>query len=122
MASTVKGSFMVSMSDAWAKNERMVKRLDAKEGHYEGAEKAPKKRLKGANVEVSPNAVLGLDSDLFHMGGDMVTNMKEERMSNGDVNVYWKNARDGGIYVTRHEQVDDRGYRQVTKPRRIHSF
>ena len=116
------------MSSAWAKNERMVAALDQKEGHYEGGEKAPKKKIKRVSgsgreqtVEYSPNAVLGLDSDLFHMGGEHVTNLKEERLEDGRVLAYWQ-AESGGTYVTEHEQVDERTYRQTTKPRRIYGF
>lgn len=128
MASTKKGSFTVSMSDAWARNERMIQRMNEREGRYEGTEKAPKTKVnvKGKDVEITPNAVLGLDSDLFHQGGQMVNFLKEERLNNGNIRAYHQvvqeDGRSGGTYYTEWEQVGDRRYKQVTKPRKYYSF
>lgn len=110
-----------SMSRAWERNERMIRQLDQQEGHYEGTEKAPKKKIGPQGVEYSPNAVLGLDGEHFRMGERLVSNIKEERLSNGDINVYWQ-SEDGKTYVTRHEQTGDRGYTQTTRPKRVFTF
>ena len=107
-----------SMSRAWERNEAMIRRLDQEEGHYEGAEKAPKRRIGPQDVEYSPNAVLGLDGDHFRIGDRLVSNYKEERLENGDINVYWR-SEDNKTYVTRHEQTGERGYTQTTRPKRV---
>ena len=110
-----------SMSRAWERNQAMIEKLDQKEGHYEGAEKAPKKKIGPQKYEYSPNATLGLDGDHFRIGDRLVNNIKEERLENGDINVYWQ-SEDHKTYVTRHEQTDERGYTQTTRPKRVTTF
>lgn len=111
----------VSFSKAWEANERMIRRMDQEEGHYEGVEKAPKKKIGPQGVEYAPNAVLGLDGDHFRIGERFVSNIKEERLENGDINVYWQ-SEDNKTYVTRHEQTAEGGYTQTTRPRRTFTF
>lgn len=122
-------SWFISKNAEWIANEQLSREIDQREGHYEGGEKAPKKKLgtrvrangKTQEVEYAPNAVLGLDGDHFHMGGQYVTNMKEERVSPTEVHVYWR-REDGKMYKTVHEQTSERGYTQTSKPRRIFTF
>ena len=118
-----KGRFFVSMSDAWAKNERMIQQRDYEEDHYEGHEKAPRKVLRAGDktMEVWEDAALGLDGSEFHMGGDMVTNIKEERLDGGDVAVYWQKA-DGGTYRQVWRKVGDGRHTPAGRPKRYYSF
>jgi hypothetical protein len=114
MASTVKGKVFY-FGDAWTRNEQRARQLDQEEGgHYEGQHRA-------AKYGSSTDAPLGLDGDLFHMGGDRVTNVKEEVLSDGNAVAYFQNEH-GGTFAVDFEKVGPGRWRQTTKPRRVHSF
>jgi hypothetical protein len=109
------------MNDAWTRNEAMVRELDQKEGHYEGHENAPKVKRGPQQVEMVEDGALGLDGREFHMGGQRVTNLKEERLPSGDFNVYWQ-SENGGTYIQRWNKVAQGRHQPGERPRRIHGF
>lgn len=112
-----------SFSKAWERNEAMVRRMDREEGHYEGVEKAAssKRKIGPQQVEWESEGALGLDSELFHIDGEPVTNLKEEYLGNGHYRVYWQ-KESGGTYVTEHEKTAEGRHTQTRGAKRIFSF
>lgn len=110
-----------SMSRAWERNEAMIRRLDQEEGHYEGIRKAAKKKLGPHGVEYTPNGVLGLDGDHFHIGDQLVSNFKEERVSATEVYAYFR-AENGDMYKQRWEQTTENGYTATSRATRTQDY
>ena len=118
------GGKVYGFSDAWTKNELMIRQRDYEEPHYEGYEKRKRKKIEspsGNHMHVHEDAALGLDGSDFHMGGERVTNIKEEALPGGDVAVYWQNEH-GGTYRQVWRKVDEGRHTPGERPRRIFTF
>ena len=123
-----------SMSEAWARNERMARDMAQKEDMVPGSENAPLKTVGGKefmgkdgnvyqsrSAQLREDSALGLDGEDFHMGGEHVTKLKEERNSDGSFNVYWQ-KENGGTYVQKWEKAATGRHVSSERPRRIFTF
>jgi len=106
-------------NDAWTRHEDRAKRLAHEEGLFTGHENAPHRKVNGVDQVV--DGALGLDGSDFHMGGERVTKLKEERLTDGSFNVYWQNEH-GGTYRQRWEKAGDGRHVSAERPRRIFTF